>query len=164
MASERDKILIASDIWYSVDIAYYKATAGSKMSLILDVSLVICLAMKIILLVVLCLSINDVIYLTKTDENVIIINVVILFLLSSFVAIWKYTKKLKFNIHTSLVDEQDFHTNHKSQASLYPTVQANKLNTVSRLFSLYAKSGCKRNREHLLLGEELTSDPIGISV
>ncbi|XP_057301966.1 uncharacterized protein LOC130636309 isoform X2 [Hydractinia symbiolongicarpus] len=143
---------------------YYTATTGSKMSLILDVSLVICLAMKIIVLVVLCLSINNVIYLTKTDENVIIINVVILFLLSSFVAIWKYIKKLKFNIHTSLVDEQDFYTNHKSQASLYPTVQANKFNTVSRLFSLYPINGCKTSKKHLLLQEEVTSEPMSISV
>lgn len=134
------------------------------MSVILEVSLVICLAMKIILLAVFCLSINNVIYLTKTDENVIIINIVILFLLSSFVAIWKYTKKLKYNIHTSLVDEQDFHTSQKSQASLYPTVQANKFHTVPRLFSLYAISGCKTSREPLLLGEELASELMSISV
>ncbi|XP_057301964.1 uncharacterized protein LOC130636307 [Hydractinia symbiolongicarpus] len=125
------------------------------MSVIPDVSLVICLATKVILLAMFCLSINNIIHLTKTDENIIIINLTIFFFLLLLVIIWKSTKEWKYNINTILVHEQELHTSHKKQTSLRQTA-LKRFNTVSSLILIYTLRTCKTSGEHLLLKEKIT--------
>lgn len=129
------------------------------MSVIPDVSLVICLAIKVILLAVFCLSINKIIHLTKTDEKVIIINLTIFFFLLLVVIIWKFTKERKHNINTILVGEQEFHTSHKKQTSFRQTA-LKRFNTVSSFILFHTLRTGKTSGEHLLLEEEVTPEQI----